>query len=191
MNFEAIVMGASAGGLHALQAILSQLPTNFQLPIMIVQHRPPVADDFLLLALANSCSLQIKEADQHDSVQSGEVYLAPANYHLLVERDRTLSLSIDAKVCLSRPSIDVLFDTAADTYQGNLIGIILTGANHDGTAGLKKIKARGGLTIAQDPTTAEVGIMPRSAIRANAVDKVLTLADIAAFLNHINDLNAP
>ena len=144
MNYKAIVIGASAGGLQALQKILGPLPADFSLPILIVQHRLPTADDLLTFALNESCRLTVKEANEKDYIEPGRVYVAPANYHLLVERDRTLSLSADAKVCYSRPSIDVLFESAADVYLSQLIGIILTGATHDGTAGLKKIKQNGG-----------------------------------------------
>jgi two-component system chemotaxis response regulator CheB len=182
MNYKAIVIGASAGGLTALQEILTPLPANFRLPILVVQHRFPTADDLLTFALNESCRLTVKEADEKDYIEPGYVYVAPPNYHLLVERDRTLSLSADAKVCYSRPSIDVLFESAADVFLSHLIGVILTGANHDGTAGLKKIKQNGGLTIAQDPATAEAEMMPLSAIQAKAVDQILSLADISSLL---------
>lgn len=182
MDYEAIVIGASAGGLNALQEVLAPLPADFTLPILVVQHRLPVPDDFLAFSLNASCPLMVKEADDKESIKPGYVYMAPADYHLLVERDRTLSLSVDAKVCYSRPSIDVLFETAAEAYLSGLVGIILTGANNDGTAGLKKVKEKGGLTIAQNPATAEAAVMPRSAIRENIVDKILSLAEIASFL---------
>lgn len=182
MAYEAIVVGTSAGGINALQEILAPLPADFALPIIIVQHRLPAPDDFLTFALNDSCQLIVKEADHGEPIKSGHVYLAPANYHLLVERDRTLSLTIDPKVRYSRPSIDVLFESASDVYLSGLIGIILTGANDDGTAGLKKIKAQGGLTIAQDPATADSKIMPYTAIRENTVDQILSLADISSIL---------
>ncbi len=185
MIYDAIVIGASAGGITALQKILAPLPANFALPILVAQHRLPVPDNFLIFALNQSCALTVKEADEKEYIEPGYVYLAPANYHLLVERDRTLSLSVDAKVCYSRPSIDVLFETAADTYLSRLIGVILTGANHDGTAGLKKIKKNGGLTLTQDPATAEAEMMPRSAIQANVVDQILPLDDISTFLTQL------
>jgi two-component system chemotaxis response regulator CheB len=124
----------------------------------------------------------VKEADQDELIEAGRIYIAPANYHLLVERDRTLSLSIDAKVCYSRPSIDVLFETAAEVYRSGLIGIILTGANNDGTAGLRRIKKNDGLTIAQDPATAEVKRMPTSAIEENIVDRIVSLKKLSSFL---------
>jgi two-component system chemotaxis response regulator CheB len=145
-------------------------------------HRLPTADDLLSLTLQEVCRLRVKEAVPFEAIEPGWVYLAPANYHLLIEPDKTLSLSVDAKVCFSRPAIDVLFESAADTYQTGLIGIILTGANEDGTAGLKKIKEAGGLTIAQHPATAEAPLMPNSAIQENVVDNILSLPDIASFL---------
>jgi two-component system chemotaxis response regulator CheB len=185
MNYEAVVIGASAGGLGALRKVLSPLPAEFRLPIMIVQHRAPSAVDFLSFPLNNICSLTIKEADDKDVLTPGFIYIAPANYHLLVEQDKTLSLSIDPRVRYARPSVDVLFETAAEAYRSGLIGIILTGANDDGTAGLRQIKAKGGLTIAQDPATAEAEVMPRAAIRAGVVDKVLSLSEISTFLSEL------
>jgi len=182
MDYEAIVIGGSAGGLNALQEILSPLPADFGLPILVVLHRSPSPDDLLTVVLDETCQLMVKEADQDEVIEPGRVYIAPANYHLLVERDRTLALSIDAKVCYSRPSIDVLFETAADVYRSGLIGIILTGANNDGTAGLRRIKKNDGLTIAQDPATAEVKMMPSSAIEENIIDRIVSLTDLSGFL---------
>lgn len=179
-------MGASAGGLTALQRILALLPQDFRLPILIVQHRWPASEEMMAFALNESCPLPVAEAEQHVFIQPGHVYLAPANYHLLVEVDRSFSLSVDEKVCFSRPSINVLFETAADVYGAGLVGVLLTGASNDGTAGLKKIKAVGGLTIAQDPATAEVNIMPDSAIREHVVDRVLSLDEIALCLTQLS-----
>jgi two-component system chemotaxis response regulator CheB len=186
MDYEAVVIGASTGGLNALQAILAPLPADFMLPILVVLHRLPASDDLLAFTLNESCQLTVKEAGQNEIIKPGWVYIAPANYHLLVERDKTLSLSVDAKVCYSRPAIDILFETAADAYLSGLIGIILTGANNDGTAGLKKIKKQGGLTIAQNPATAESGVMPYSAIQENIVDKIFSLSDISSFLSRFS-----
>jgi two-component system chemotaxis response regulator CheB len=182
MAYEAIVIGTSIGGLKALQELLAPLPDDFALPIIVVQHRPPAPNDFFTFSLNEACQLTVKEAEEKEPVKPGVVYLAPANYHLLVEADKTLSLSIDAKVYYSRPSIDVLFETASEVYRSGLIGVILTGANDDGTIGLKKIKEKGGLAIVQDPTTAEVETMPLSAIRTNSVDKILPPAEIPLFL---------
>ncbi|MBI1882134.1 MAG: chemotaxis protein CheB [Chloroflexi bacterium] len=186
MDYEAIVIGGSAGGLSALQTVLTLLPADFRLPILVVLHRLPAPDNSLAFTLNESCQLMVKEAEQHEYIKPGWVYIAPANYHLLVERDKSFSLSIDAKVCYSRPSIDILFETAADAYRSGLIGIILTGANNDGTAGLKKIKAQGGLTIAQDPATAEAKVMPNSAIQENVIDKIYSLPEISSFLTRLS-----
>ena len=185
MSYELVVIGTSAGGLNALQTILSGLSQDFNLPIVVVQHRLPVADEFMVFTLQEACHLQVKEADQGDWIEAGWVYLAPANYHLLVERNKQLSLSIDEKVCYSRPSIDVLFETAADAYEHRLMGIILTGANKDGTDGMIKIKEKGGVNIAQDPKTAEVNVMPLSPIERGVVDQVLSLEEIPTYLNSI------
>jgi two-component system chemotaxis response regulator CheB len=187
MNVEAIVIGTSAGGLNALQEILAPLPGDFRFPILIVQHRWPAQDDMMVFLLNESCNLHVKEAEQLEPICPGRVYLAPANYHLLVEPNKTLSLSVDDKVCYSRPSIDVLFETAAVVYCATLVGIILTGANHDGTAGLQTIQENGGFTIAQDPRTAEAPTMPNAAIQNNRVDKILSLPDIAQYLTRINN----
>jgi two-component system chemotaxis response regulator CheB len=186
MDYEAIVIGGSTGGLNALQGVLTPLPADFRLPVLVVLHRLPTPHDLLTFTLNEVCQLKVKEVEPHELIKPGWVYIAPANYHVLVERGKTLSLSIDAKVCYSRPAIDVLFETASDAYRSSLIGIILTGANHDGTAGLKKIKARGGLTIAQNPTTAEAKEMPHSAIQENIVDKILSLTDISSFLTQFS-----
>ena len=182
MDHQAIVIGGSAGGVEALDEVLTSLPAGFPLPVLVVQHRLPAPDNFLTPVLNESCQLVVKEVEDKEPVKPGTVYVAPANYHLLVERDRTLSLSVDAKVSFSRPSIDVLFETAADVYRADLIGIILTGANDDGTAGLRRIKEKGGLTIAQDPAYAEYATMPLSAIRAGIVDRVCSLSEITSFL---------
>jgi two-component system chemotaxis response regulator CheB len=186
MNYKAIAIGTSVGGVNALQEVLAPLPADFTLPLLVVQHRLPAPDDFLAFSLNESCQLTVKEADDKEPIKPGFVYVAPANYHLLVEPDKTLSLSVDDKVCYSRPSIDVLFETAAEAYLSGLIGIILTGASNDGTAGFKKIKEKGGLTIAQNPATATSGVMPLSAIRENVVDKTLSLAEIASFLSQFS-----
>ncbi|HEX2556963.1 MAG TPA: chemotaxis protein CheB, partial [Nitrososphaera sp.] len=126
-----------------------------------------------------------KDADEKEAIRPGFVYFAPPNYHLLVESDHTFSLSIDPKVHFTRPSVDVLFESAADAYGARLIGIILSGANQDGAAGLRYIKQRGGLTIVQDPADAEVSYMPRSAIEVAHPDHVLTASGICKFLSEL------
>ena len=181
-KYQAIVIGASAGGMKALQIILKSLPEDYSLPIMIVQHMHPESDEYMTKILNEECLLTVKQADEKERVKPGTVYFAPPNYHLLVETDKTLSLSVNERVCFARPSIDVLFETAADAYGDTLIGIILTGGNYDGSQGLKRVKEAGGLTIVQDPKSAEAESMPREAIAATKVDYILTLNEIGPFL---------
>jgi two-component system chemotaxis response regulator CheB len=182
MKYKAVVIGASTGGLAALGEILSSLPKNFPLPIIIAQHLHATQDDGYLNYFANRSLLPIKDADEKERLRQGHIYFAPPNYHLLIEKDRTFSLSVDPRVKYSRPSIDVLFESAADVFSSLLIGIVLTGANDDGTLGLMAIKERGGLTIAQEPSTAEADYMPRAAITGGAVEHILPLSEIGPFL---------
>lgn len=182
MRYRAVVIGVSAGGMDALLTILPNLPADFPVPVIIVQHVGPQANNYLAQHLNASCRLTVKEADEKESIAAGVVYLAPANYHLLIEEDKTLSLSVSERVNYARPSIDVLFETAADAYGPDLIGIVLTGANDDGSRGLRKIKEQDGLTVVQDPATALVSVMPKSAIAATAVDHILPLEEIGPFL---------
>ncbi|MGA7934896.1 MAG: chemotaxis protein CheB [Kovacikia sp.] len=184
MGFEIIVVGTSLGGLTALRILLSGLSRNFPVAIAIVQHRYKDLGNGLTDFLQQSLSLPIKDVEDKDEIQPGQIYLAPADYHLLVEPGY-FSLSIDDPVSFSRPSIDVLFESAADTYGKQTIGIILTGANHDGARGLHSIKAAGGLAIVQEPTMAESGIMPQAAIDATPVDAVLPLTAIAPYLMNL------
>lgn len=181
-KYQVVVIGASAGGIKALMSILSALPSNFPLPILIVQHLHPESDSYLVQMLDARCGLRVKQADEKEAITVGNVYLAPPNYHLLIEEDKTLSLTIDARVNFSRPAIDVLFDTAVYAYRDAVIGIMLTGANHDGSEGIKRIKQSGGYVIVQDPATAEADAMPRAAIAATKVDKILPLDQIGVYL---------
>lgn len=180
--FQAVVMGASWGGLAAYRQVLAPLPAGFNLPILLVQHRQPTLDNLLTSLLQDVTPLLVKEAEEKEVIRPGIIYIAPANYHLLVEKNGTLSLTIDERVFYSRPAIDVLFQSAAEVYQNFLLGILLTGASQDGTAGLRAIKQKGGYTLAQDPHTAEASLMPQAAINAQVVDKVATLDEIARFL---------
>ncbi len=175
-------MGVSAGGMHALSTILPSLPADLPAPIIIVQHEHPHADDFLARHLDATCLLKVKQADEKEAILPGVVYVAPPNYHLLVEDDKTFSLSTDQPVHHARPSIDVLFQTAADAYGSGLVGVILTGASADGSLGLKLIRERGGLAIVQDPNSSEAAVMPRAAISMAGADHVLALEDIGPFL---------
>ena len=176
--YRAIVVGTSAGGFDALRRMFKWLDADFPLPILIVQHMSPGSNDFMARSLDLICGLRVREAEEKEKIMPGNIYIAPANYHLLVEEDETLALSTDAKVNFCRPSIDVLFDSAVEVYHERLIGVILTGANSDGTRGLENIKKAGGMTIVQDPKEAEVNIMPRSALEKVKADHVKKLDEI-------------
>jgi two-component system chemotaxis response regulator CheB len=180
-RYELIVIGCSLGGMHALEKILCALPTEFDTPIAIAQHRHKKSDRGLAEFFRRSCKMRVMDADDKQWIQPGTVYFAPADYHLLVEKGE-FSLSVDEQVHYSRPSIDVLFESAADAYGAALIGVVLTGANDDGAAGARRIKSRGGLVVAQDPKTAEAPAMPDAAIATGAVDQVLPLEQIGPFL---------
>jgi two-component system chemotaxis response regulator CheB len=176
---EAVVIGCSAGGLDALRIVLEALPTDFPATVIIVAHTAPGGDNLLPNLLARICRLPVSEAQEREPALPGQVYVAPPNYHLLIEPNRIFALSVDERVCFVRPSIDVLFQSAADAYGERLIGVILTGANSDGAQGLKAIKAAGGITLVQDPVGAYADTMPKAAIATGAVDKVLQLDDLA------------
>jgi len=181
-QYQIIVIGGSAGAVTALRELLPVFQEGYPLPIVVVQHLHPQQDNYLIRHFADHCILPLKEAEEKEPIQGGRIYFAPPNYHLLIEADKTFSLSIDARVNYARPSIDVLFESAADAYAPGLVGVILTGANNDGARGLRYIKERGGLTIVQDPRTAEVAYMPRAALAATPVDYVLSLAAIGRLL---------
>jgi two-component system chemotaxis response regulator CheB len=181
-RYEVIVIGGSAGSIKALTELLPVFPANYPLPIVIAQHLHPWQDVFFLEHFTDLCALTVKEAGDKELIQSGCAYFAPPNYHLLIEDNKTFSLSIDEKVNYSRPSIDVLFESAVDVYASRLIGVILTGANNDGAQGLRLIKEKGGLTIVQDPKTAESAYMPKAALEATPVDYILSLPDIGRLL---------
>jgi two-component system, chemotaxis family, protein-glutamate methylesterase/glutaminase len=185
MKHEAVVIGVSAGGFEALSIILGQLPADFQWPILIVQHMGAHAGDFLSGHLDRLCPLSVKEAEEKEFIKPGYVYIAPGGYHMLVEDDLSLSLSVDIRVQYARPSVDVLFESAADVYRNKLIGVVLTGANSDGSMGLRMIKECGGLAIVQDPATAESSVMPAAAIKVANVDYVLPLQSIGDFLGKL------
>lgn len=177
-RFEAVVMGTSTGGLKALEVLLRALPADYPLPIIIVQHRSRKSDEFLQTYFNDLCALHVVEAEEKTKLCQGVVYLAPPDYHLQVEMDRTLSLSVDAPVQWSRPSVDVLFETAAEAFRDKLVGVIMTGANTDGSQGLSTIKQYGGLAVVQSPESATASEMPMAALKATDVDYVLSLEDI-------------
>jgi two-component system chemotaxis response regulator CheB len=186
MKYEAIVIGVSSGGMNATKVIFSLLPKGFNTAIIIVQHIGGHSNNQWIGLLNNSSKIFIKEADEKETIEPGIVYIAPPNYHLLIEKNKTFSLSIEERVNFARPSIDVLFESAAEAYQNKLIGVILTGSNSDGTKGLMRIKEYGGLTVVQDPATAEYGHMPASAIAAMQVDYILSLKEIVSLFIKLN-----
>jgi two-component system chemotaxis response regulator CheB len=188
MCYEAIVIGVSSGGMKAMKIMFSLLPENFSTPIIIVQHISAHSDNQWIKLLNDKSNLPIKETDEKEKIERGNVYIAPPNYHLLIEKDKTFSLTIDERVNYARPSIDVMFESAAEAYKNKLIGVILTGSNNDGTKGMKRIQECGGLTIVQDPATAESSYMPASVIAAMQVDYVLPLNGIIALLIKITQL---
>lgn len=181
-SYEAVVVGVSSGGMEVLNTILPKLPAGFRLPVIIVQHMHSSSDNYFAKSLDKKCRVSVMEACEKDPIKGGTVYIAPPNYHLLIEQDRTFTLEVTPRVNYARPSIDVLFESAADVYNDKLIGIILTGANFDGSQGLKLIKERGGVAIVQDPVTAQADSMPRQAIAVTHVDHVLPPKKIAALL---------
>lgn len=184
MSPQIIVIGASSGGLAALQVLLPELREDFPCPLAIAQHRGKEAGSGLREFMQKSCRLPIEEPEDKAPIEPGRVYLAPRDYHLLVEKG-SFALSTDAPVCYARPSINVLFETAADAYAQHAVGVILSGTNADGALGLAAIKARGGRTLVEEPATAAYRAMPEAALNATQVDRVLPLSEIAPFLNSL------
>lgn len=180
---KAVVIGASAGAVQALLALLPALPASFPLPVLVVVHVPPDRENMLVSLLQTKCRLTVKEAEDKEPIAPGVVYFAPSDYHLLVEPGASLALSADEAVNYSRPSIDVLFESAADAYGPDLVGVILSGANHDGAAGLKAVGEAGGVTIIQDPAEAMASAMPQAAQLACPAASILTLDAIASLLS--------
>ncbi len=178
MQYKAVVIGSSAGGLNALKSVLPLIPAGFPAAIFVVQHISPDSDNYMARFLNQRSKIHVKEADDKEKIEVGTAYIAPPNYHLLVEEDFTLSLSVDEKINYSRPSIDITFETAAYAYGSQLVGIVLTGANTDGAFGLLTIKNYGGYTIVQQPSEAESSIMPSEAIRLVKPHKILKLNDL-------------
>lgn len=180
--YDIVVIGSSWGGVGVLMQLVGELPTDWRLPVVIVQHQHPNAGNALERILGKLTRLPVRDVEDKDRIEPGHVYIAPANYHLLVENDFSFSLSIEAPVKFSRPAIDVTFASVARLYQRRCIGIILTGANDDGAVGIKTIKAEGGLVVAQSPASAEARSMPEAAIATGVVDAVLPPEEIVPYL---------
>ena len=173
-----VVIGSSAGGLRALELVLGPLPATFPLPIVAVQHRSKESSDAYAAVIGRATKLPVRDAEDNVPLDAPGVYVGPPDYHLLIEPGR-LALSVDEPVAFSRPSIDVLFESAADAYGAGVIGVLLTGANSDGALGLVRIKEAGGYVIVQDPHTADSPEMPAAGIAYAPVDRVLPLTEIA------------
>lgn len=172
---QAIVIGASAGGVQALSTLLPSLPPGLPAAVMIVLHIPPDRPSQLAELFRARCELPVREAQDKEPATSGTIFFAPPDYHLLVEPDRTLALSLDEAVNFSRPSIDVLFESAAFAYGEGLLALVLTGANGDGSQGVKTVKRLGGQVWVQDPGTAAMRAMPSAALDTVTADRILTL----------------
>jgi two-component system chemotaxis response regulator CheB len=187
--FDAVVIGASAGGVDVLGQILPMLPAHFGAAVLIVLHLPPASPSFLVAALSARCALPVAEPDAGEPILGGRVYVAPPDYHMLVEsgagstdKSACIALSIGGPVRYSRPSIDVLMESAADVYGARLLGVLLSGANDDGARGMAAIRDAGGTTWAQTPATAAAPQMPEAAIALGAVNATMTPAILGARL---------
>lgn len=184
-NIKAVVIGGSAGAVEILTKMIPQLPESLSVPIMIVVHLPADKKSIVADLLDDKSNLHVKEVSDKETMEPGTIYFAPPDYHMLVEHDGSLSLSVEEPVMFSRPSIDVLFETAADAYGKNLLGVLLSGANHDGSSGLKSIYAAGGSVIVQDPQEASSKMMPKSGIKAVPDASVLSRSEIADILKSL------
>ena len=189
MPYSVVTIGTSWGGLAALTRLLGGLPADFGIPVVVVQHRSNDSERLLSQLLQDATDLRVCEIEDKDELAPGTVHLAPANYHVLIE-EGYVSLSVEEAVRFSRPSIDVMLTSAADTYRSAAIGVVLTGANEDGARGLAQIVRRGGRALVQDPKTAEIPIMPAAALRATPTAEVLPLKTMASRLIELSADNA-
>jgi len=181
VGYDLVVVGTSWGGLAALRTLVAGLPGDFQMAVALVQHRHKESDHLLRTLLQERTALEVCEVEDKMPLQHGRIYVAPPDYHTLVEPGH-FSLSTEAPVRFSRPSIDVTFQSAADSYGHRTVGIVLTGANADGSAGLRRISDRGGMAIVQDPSTAESALMPAAAVKAVPRARVMELSDMVKFV---------
>lgn len=180
-TYSIVAIGTSWGGLAALTRLLGDLPRDFPIPIAVVQHRSKESERLLPQLLQDATDLKVCEAEDKDPLAPGTVHLAPADYHALIDTG-LITLTVEDPVRFSRPSIDLLFMSAADTYRECAVGIVLTGANEDGSRGLQHLVKRGGLALVQDPKNAEIPIMPAAALKAVPSAEVLSLKGIATRL---------
>jgi two-component system, chemotaxis family, protein-glutamate methylesterase/glutaminase len=187
-QYKAIVIGGSAGSFQVISKILQELPENFALPIIMCMHRLKNVRNGFVEALNIKSAKNIEEPEDKGNIQKGKLYLAPANYHLCIELGNTFAISTEEMVNNSRPAIDITFQTAAYVYRNKLVGILLSGANKDGAAGMAKIQERGGMTVVQDPKECLIDTMPAAALQATDIDHVLKTEQIIDFLQKLNKL---
>ena len=185
-TFKAIVIGGSAGSIEALSVILAALPASLRASVLVVLHLPRDRPSLLSNIFQGRCAVPLREAQDKEPIEAGTVYFAPPDYHLLVDAGPALALSVDAPVHYSRPSIDVLFESAADVYAHQLIGIVLSGANQDGARGLAAVQAHGGLCLVQDPASAAMRTMPEAAQQRTATSQALDPQGLAALLTSLH-----
>ena len=190
-QIDAVVIGASAGGIDALMTLLMGLPASWRLPIVTVLHLPEGRESRLAEVFAPRLTIPVREAEDKRPLAPGTLHFAPPGYHLSIERDRSFSLSCEPPVLFSRPSIDVLMSSAADAYTSALAGLLLTGANEDGARGMANIHAQGGFTAVQDPAEAHVPTMPRAALASHTPDVVLPLTELRSLLLRLDSLDSP
>jgi two-component system chemotaxis response regulator CheB len=185
-GIEAVMIGGSAGVLDVLRVVLGGLPATLRIPVVIVIHMPPRGPATVHHSLQSASSLPMQLADDKEPLRGGNIYFASPGYHLLIEADRSAAQSLDEPVYFSRPSIDVLFESASDAYERSVLAILLTGASPDGAQGLRRVHDRGGVTVVQDPSTCEVDIMPQAALGLFQPDFVLGPAQIASLLSTLD-----
>ncbi len=183
---EALIIGGSAGSLSVLLSVLPELREELNFPVIIVLHRKPGKDSILTDLLSSKTKLRVKEVEEKEKILNSTVYIAPPNYHLLIEKDRSFSLDASEKVNFSRPSIDVTFESASEVFAENNVCLLLSGANSDGTAGLRKVKENGGMALVQNPESAVAVFMPQNALQSVEIDEVLEVKNMGAFINNLN-----
>ena len=179
---QLIVIGGSAGSLRVIVDLVTAIPAGFPIPLLVTIHRNGLFESGLEELLSSRTRHLIREVEEKEPVRPGTIYISPSDYHVLIEKDHSFSLDYSERVNYSRPSIDVTFKSAADVYGPRLLGILLSGANQDGAAGLEYIKEKGGISVVQDPATADVAYMPQSAISLSEVDYILAPAEIQALI---------
>ena len=184
-TYQIVVIGGSAGSLDVVLKIIAALPINMQSTVLVILHRKNTSDSPLVNIFASRTKLPVKEVEDKEALLPGTIYLAPPDYHLLIEDAQNFSLDCSEKIHYSRPSIDVTFESAGETFGAQCAGVLLSGANADGAQGLKAIRQQGGFTIAQDPSTAEVGFMPQQAILIDAAASIITTDNLPSFISNL------